>query len=550
MIVAIYARKSTEQNGVADETKSVTRQVEHAKAYAERKGWIVTDEHIYSDDGISGAEFAKRPGFLRLMNALKPRPPFQVLIMSEESRLGREAIEVAFALKRLTQAGVRIFLYLEDRERTIDSPTDKLLLSVTAFTDEMERERARQRTYDAMVRKAKAGHVTGGITFGYRNARQPDGSVHRVIDEGEAATVLKIFELYAGGLGLRTIAHQLNDAGALAPLPRRTGRPRGWAPSSVREILYRSLYRGQIEWGRKQKRDRWGQKKYLDRPKGEWIRLEAPELRIVNDVLWKATHDRLDGARASYLRATSGKLWGRPSSGIESKYLLTGFCVCAMCGGSLSVRTRDYHRHRIPVYGCTSYHLRGRSVCQNALELPMVATNDAVIGGLEQELLHPDAITIGLTQAITTLTAPGDEDVQLQVRAELADVEARIARLSQAIQIGGPLEPLVADLKGLTMRREHLLVRLNGHDRPVGVADLRVLEAELRGYIGEWTELLRRHAQQARQMLRKLIDGRITVHPRDGEAARSPYRGVARSKGDGDPGGIRTRDLDLERVAS
>jgi DNA invertase Pin-like site-specific DNA recombinase len=29
------------------------------------------------------------PGFLRLMNALKPRPPFQVLVMSEDSRLGR-----------------------------------------------------------------------------------------------------------------------------------------------------------------------------------------------------------------------------------------------------------------------------------------------------------------------------------------------------------------------------------------------------------------------------------------------------------------------------
>jgi DNA invertase Pin-like site-specific DNA recombinase len=53
------------------------------------------------DDGISGAEFANRPGFLRLMNALKPRPAFQILIMSEESRLGREAIETAYALKQL-----------------------------------------------------------------------------------------------------------------------------------------------------------------------------------------------------------------------------------------------------------------------------------------------------------------------------------------------------------------------------------------------------------------------------------------------------------------
>ena len=30
---AIYARKSIEENGVADEARSVTRQIEHAKAY-------------------------------------------------------------------------------------------------------------------------------------------------------------------------------------------------------------------------------------------------------------------------------------------------------------------------------------------------------------------------------------------------------------------------------------------------------------------------------------------------------------------------------------
>jgi DNA invertase Pin-like site-specific DNA recombinase len=118
---------------------------------------------------VSGAEFTNRPGFVRLMAVLKPRPPFQVLTMSEESRLGREAIETAYSLKQLITAGVRVFFYLEDRERTFDSPTDKLLLSVTAFADELEREKARQRTYDAMQRKARAGHVTGGRVFGYEN---------------------------------------------------------------------------------------------------------------------------------------------------------------------------------------------------------------------------------------------------------------------------------------------------------------------------------------------------------------------------------------------
>src|SRR5215475_8067210 len=203
MIAAIYARKSTDQN-IADEEKSVTRQVERARAYVARKGWILADEHVYADDGISGAEFLKRPGFLRLMNALKPRAPFQALIMSEESRLGREQIETAYALKQLVTAGVRVFFYLEDRERTLDSPTDKVMLSLTTFADELEREKARQRTYDAMLRKARAGHVTGGRVFGYDNVRSDAGAVVRVINESEAAVIREIFERCTRDQGFRT----------------------------------------------------------------------------------------------------------------------------------------------------------------------------------------------------------------------------------------------------------------------------------------------------------------------------------------------------------
>ena len=54
-----------------------------------------------------------------------------------------------------------MFFYLEDRERTLDSPTDKIMASLTAFADELEREKARQRTYDAMVRKARSGQCHG-----------------------------------------------------------------------------------------------------------------------------------------------------------------------------------------------------------------------------------------------------------------------------------------------------------------------------------------------------------------------------------------------------
>src|SRR5262245_6416112 len=118
MICSIYARKSTDQSGVSDDARSTARQVESAHTYAERKGWTVDQAHVYVDDGISGAIFAAgRPGLARLLNALSPRPPFQVLVMSQESRLGREQIEAAYVLKRITDAGVRVWFYLSDQER-------------------------------------------------------------------------------------------------------------------------------------------------------------------------------------------------------------------------------------------------------------------------------------------------------------------------------------------------------------------------------------------------------------------------------------------------
>src|SRR5262249_37764797 len=170
-----------------------------------------------------------------------------------------------------------VFLYVEDRERTLDSPTDKIMLSLTAFADELEREKARQRTYDAMVRKARIGLVTGGRVFGYDNLRMDTGGVRRVINDSEAAIVRRIFAFAAEGKGFTKIAKLLNDEGASSPRAQR-GRPKGWAASSVREVLNRALYRGEIVWNQSRKRDRWGVKRQQARPDAEWIRLPAPDL--------------------------------------------------------------------------------------------------------------------------------------------------------------------------------------------------------------------------------------------------------------------------------
>jgi hypothetical protein len=83
--------------------------------------------------------------------------------------LGREAIQSSYAFKQIIDSGVRIFFYLTDQERKLDNALDKVMLSLTNFSAEMEREKASQRTYDAMFRKAKALHVTANKVFGYDN---------------------------------------------------------------------------------------------------------------------------------------------------------------------------------------------------------------------------------------------------------------------------------------------------------------------------------------------------------------------------------------------
>ena len=236
------------------------------------------------------------------MNALKPRAAFQVLVMSEVSRLGREQIETAYALKQLSQAGVRCFGFLDGRELTMESATDKFLLSAVNFAAELEREQARQRTYDAMRRKALAGHVTGNVTFGYDNvvvlgATGKRSHVERRINEAEAAVVRRVFELSAAGHGVKAIAKTLNGERARSPRAQQ-GRSQTWAPSSVRAVLYRDLYRGIVTWNRTRKRNHWGVHKSTPRPAGDWLAQPAPHLQIVSDDLRHAAHQRMATARA------------------------------------------------------------------------------------------------------------------------------------------------------------------------------------------------------------------------------------------------------------
>jgi site-specific DNA recombinase len=518
-IAAIYARKSTEQNGVADDQKSVARQVEHARTFAASKGWTVEASLVFVDDGISGAEFANRPGFLRLMNALKPRPAFQVLIVSELSRLGREQFETGYAVKQLAQAGVTIYSYLENRELLLDSATNKFLMSAVSFAAEIEREKARQRVHDAMARKARAGHVTGGKVFGYDNAPVTDANgkrshVARRVNATEAAIVRRLFALSADGVGYSRIAKLLNAERAPAPRPK-AGRPSAWSPSTVKVVLDRRLYLGEVVWNRTEKRDQWGRVASHTRPSTEWITLDAPELRIISPAQWQAAHARLDGIRAHLLTARGGGVGRRRARDLESRYLLAGFARCGCCGGGLAVTGGSHRSGRPHSYGCLSYHKRGRTICGNGLKIRVERVDRAVLRALGGDVLRPAVVMAVVDGVLEALTADKPATRLDAYKSELLGLAQELDRLTEAIAHGGPLDSLLVALKARQGRRSELLAAIAAADqaRHHQRVDRRGVERHVRERLADWQGLLTDNVADGRELLRRVLARPLTFTP-------------------------------------
>src|SRR5262245_59614384 len=116
MTAAIYARKSTSQDGVADDAKSVTRQVSGARAFIAGKRWTLDEHHVYTDDGVSGALFANRAEFQRLMRDAAAGA-FEAVVFYDLDRFGRHAHQTMVALNALADLGVTVWDF-SDRKST------------------------------------------------------------------------------------------------------------------------------------------------------------------------------------------------------------------------------------------------------------------------------------------------------------------------------------------------------------------------------------------------------------------------------------------------
>jgi DNA invertase Pin-like site-specific DNA recombinase len=185
MHAAVYARKSTSQSDVADEAKGVTRQADGAKVFTASKGWALDDAHVYTDDGVSGALFANRAEFQRMLRDAEASA-FAHLVFYDIDRFGRNARQTMLALNTLADVGVTVWDYSTGQPVDLDSFEAEVSTFLKARFAQQYRDQVRKHTRSAMFEKARQGLVTGGKVFGYRNERLGKGQTVRVIDDAEA----------------------------------------------------------------------------------------------------------------------------------------------------------------------------------------------------------------------------------------------------------------------------------------------------------------------------------------------------------------------------
>jgi len=298
--------------------------------------------------------------------------------------------------------------------------------------------------------------------------------VVRQINEEQAATVRRVFELYAAGIGMTTIAHRRNQDGVKPP------RGRGWAPSGIREMLHRELYRGMVVWNRSQKIVRAGTKKQRRRDESAWIRIGAPDLRIISDDLWQRVKATLDARAAIFPHGSDRKLMGRPRYKDEPSYLLVGFARCSTCGGPVGTDLRGWGpagaRRSVPHYACLDSKRRGRAICINRVALRQDLLDRAILAAIG-DALDPTVLSGAVEKALARLAKQQRAHIERRavIERELAQVQQRLDRLIDALADGSlPADEIKTRLSTEKARKTALTTDLTRFERLAKVGTVQV----------------------------------------------------------------------------
>ena len=386
MRVAAYARVSTTRQAQA---QGIEQQLDRLRAAAAERGWELDGQHVYRDDGYSGARIG-RPGLDRLRDHAA-LAELDVVLVTAPDRLARNYVHQVLLIDELAARGCQVeFL---DRPMSAD-PHDQLLLQIRGAVAEYERTLIAERMRRGRQAKLRAGTLLPWTTapFGYRlDPERPRRADAVRTEPDEAALVAQLFDWYLEPQAtVYRLARRLTDLGA--PAPR--GGPR-WNVASVRGILRNPSYAGRALSNRTQVAPARGRKSamlpagpgvsHAPRPEEDWIAVPVPP--IISEQAFAQVQAKLDTNQQGAARNT------------RHEYLLRALISCGACRlGCTGRQTAAGYRY---------YLCRGRTdplrVAQGerctARYIPAGQLDELVWADLCALLTDPAQVTLALARA-------------------------------------------------------------------------------------------------------------------------------------------------------
>jgi site-specific DNA recombinase len=420
MRVAVYARVSTIRQAQA---QGIEQQLDRLRAAVAERGWELEDQHVYRDDGYSGARLG-RPGLDRLRDHAA-LAELDVVVVAAPDRLARNYVHQVLLIDELAARGCQVeFL---DRPMSAD-PHDQLLLQIRGAVAEYERTLIAERMRRGRQAKLRAGMLLPWTTapFGYRlDPERPRRADAVRTEPGEAALVAQLFDWYLEPQGtVYRLARRLTDLGV--PTPR--GGPH-WNTASVRGILRNPSYAGRALSNRTQAAPARGRKSamlpagpgisHAPRPEEDWIAVPVPA--IVSEETFAQVQAKLDANQQGAARNT------------RHEYLLRALVSCGACRlGCTGRQTAAGYRY---------YRCRGRTdllrVAQGqrctARYIPAEQLDELVWTDLCALLTDPAHVTRALARAQGGAWLPQELQArQATVRQALGQLERQQQRLLDA----------------------------------------------------------------------------------------------------------------------
>ena len=298
---AAYIRVSTD-----DQTEySPSSQLEKIREYAKRNDYILPDEYIFIDEGISGRT-TKRPAFNQMIGIAKTKPkPFDAILLWKFSRFARNREDsIVYKSMLRKQCGIDV---ISISENIGDDKMSVIMEAMIEAMDEYYSINLGEEVRRGMNEKVQRGEAVTIPSFGY------DIENGQYIPNPETAPIVKeIFADFLDGKGLVTIARELNENGY------RTRRGNKFENRTVRYMLKNPVYIGKIRW------TPTGKANHRKDCKDTLI-IDGTHEPIISKEIFDKVQTKLSKGSVKYMRENPAK----------EPFMLQGLVRCSDCGATL-----------------------------------------------------------------------------------------------------------------------------------------------------------------------------------------------------------------------